>query len=142
MANVYTVQVEVDGPRNTIVKLDGILDTSDIATPVVLVNPALLCGIDNTLTQKAQTFRVMRMNYTVEDGIFLGLDWDAPTPTRLAQLAGRGQMEYRDFGGLVNPAPTGATGNITFYTTGYTSGKVSFTLVLELIKQQYLTKTN
>ena len=47
MANSVTSQIIIDGPRNTVVKVAGILDTSDLASTVV-ADPAVLVGIDNT----------------------------------------------------------------------------------------------
>ena len=45
MANAVTVQTLVDGPRNVILKVEGVLDTSN-ASAVELIDPATLSAID------------------------------------------------------------------------------------------------
>lgn len=133
MANSVTTQVIVDGPRNCIVKVEGVLDSSDYPI-TALIDPAVLAGMDNTGTQKAATFLIDRVTFNVEDGIEVRLYWDAPTPTRIEAMNGRGTAKYNFFGGLRNNA-TSPTGKISFSTEGWTMGMVkSFALVLELDK--------
>jgi hypothetical protein len=135
MANSVNVQVLQDGPRNCTVKVEGVLDTSDLASQV-LIDPAVLGGMDNTDTQKAATVAIQRLVFEVEDGLELRLAWDATTPVRIAQLTGRGTSKFEHFGGLVNNGGAGVTGKVLLSTEGWTTGKIlSFTVILELRKQ-------
>jgi hypothetical protein len=136
MANSVNIQTILDGPRNVVVKVEGLLDTSDLGS-TTLVDPALLTGMDNTLTVKAAKLRIMRMHYNVEDALEVRLVWDATTAVRVEALTGRGKMDFCDFGGLVNNAGAGVTGKLLLSTEGWSAGKLlSFTLVVELVKQQ------
>jgi len=136
MANDVTIQKIQDGPRNTTIKVQGKLDTSDL-TQQTLVDPATLDGIDNTGTLKAQGLLIKRIIYNVEDLLSVSLLWDATTPVRIEDLEGRGYMGFGDFGGLTNNGGAGVTGKILISTQGWSSGAVlSFSLVIELVKTQ------
>ena len=134
MANVTSIQTLVDGPRNVVIKYDGILDTSDVSS-TTLIDPASLSAIDvnNTLPTKV---RIDRVFFDVEDGLAVYLYWDATTPVRIAELAGRGKMNACKYGGLTNNAGAGKTGKVLVATQGWSSGTtLSFTLILECVKQ-------
>ena len=136
MANSVSTQILLDGPRNTVVKFEGVLDTSDLASTVI-VDPATLVGIDNTGNRKAAKFRIDDIQFNVEDGLSLNLFWDATTPVRVEELTGRGHMKYHTFGGLVSNAGAGVTGKITATTQGWVAAQIlSFSLVMKLVKTQ------
>ena len=132
MANAYTTQIIVDGPRNAIVKITGILDTS---------NQAQTLAVDlSTLTQgstqlKPSAVCIHYIDYSITDQLEVQLSWDATAQQVIMPLAGRGRMSFKDFGGLQNNAGAGKTGNINILTTGWTSGTQVFTVVLEMVKQ-------
>ena len=135
MANSVNTQIVQDGPRNVVIKVEGILDTSDLASTVI-VDPSVLAGMDNTGTIKALGLIVDRIQYSVEDLLELRLAWDATTPTRLVELDGRGTEKFERFGGLTNNSGAGRTGKILLSTQGWVAAAVlSFTLVLTLKKQ-------
>ena len=135
MANSVTTSIVVDGPRNCVIKVEGILDTSDLASQV-LVDPAALVGMDNTGLVKALGLIVNRIQYSVEDTLEVRLAWDATTPARLVELTGRGTEKYERFGGLTNNSGAGRTGKILISTEGFQLATFkSFTLILELKKQ-------
>jgi hypothetical protein len=135
MANSTTTQILIDGPRNMVVKYEGVLDTSDVSY-VAIIDPATASPMFHN-GDKASTFRVVKVTYSIEDGLSVNLFWDATTPVRIEELVGRGKMEYRNFGGLKNNAvgAAGFTGKIGASTQGW-SGVLSFSLVIELIKCQ------
>ena len=134
MANSTTTQILLDGPRNVVVKFEGVLDTSDLASTVVL-DPATLQGIDFSGKVKAKDLQIMEVQFVVEDLLSVNLFWDATTPVRIEEFVGRGRSKYRDFGGLINNAGAGVTGKITATTQGWTAGAVlSFSLVITCIK--------
>lgn len=134
--NVTSIQVLVDGPRNCVVKFEGILDTSDLSSTDV-VDPAARSAMTTNGT-KATTFRIKKITHNIEDGLAVNLFWDATTPVRIESLTGRGNAKYGEFGGLINNAgATGFTGKITATTQGWSaSSTLSFSVILELIKVQ------
>lgn len=135
MANSITTQLILDGPRNCILKVEGILDTSDLASQVIL-DPALVAGMDSTGAVKAQGFLIQRITYTVEDALECRLFWDATAPTRIEALTGRGIAKFERFHGLPNNSGAGRTGKILLSTEGWSAAKIlSFSLIIELIKQ-------
>ena len=136
MANTLTTQIILDGPRNTVVKVVGVLDTSDLASTVI-VDPATLAGIDNTGTLKAKKLKIVNVTHNVEDGLSVSMFWDATTPDRILDLVGRNELEFKRFAGLIDPTTVGSTGKITISTQGWAAAAVlSFSIVLELTKQQ------
>lgn len=133
MANSTTIQTLVDGPRNTILKLDGLLDTSDQGSTII-VDPATLSDY-NINGVKATKLRINKINFDVEDGLDVELFWDASSPVRIGNFVGRGKVDAWRYGGIVNNA-TSPTGKITLQTQGWSTGAIlSYTIVLELVKQ-------
>lgn len=131
MANSTTIQVLHDGPRNCILKFEGVLDTSDQALMIV-ADPALLGGMDSSLTRKATALKLARVEYNVEDGLSLNLFWDGGTPARIAELTGRGDLGCERIGSIPNNAGT-PNGKLTATTEGW-SGIKSFVAIIELTK--------
>jgi hypothetical protein len=133
MANSVTTQVILDGARNAIIKIEGVLDTSDLASTVI-ADVSQLTGIDNTLSRKAANFRVGRVSYDAEGALAVILSWDGTTPSRIGSFDGCDNVSYEAFGGLTNNA-VGPNGKITARTQGYAALTSStFILVIELIK--------
>lgn len=127
MANSVTIQTIVDGAANTIVKITGVLDTSNLTSTTVL-DPATLVPVPTQV-------RIDHVDYSISDQLELRLQWDATTPVDIMPLAGRGRMSFWNFGGLQNNAGAGKTGKILLSTVGYASGTQVFSLILELRKQ-------
>lgn len=134
MANSTTTQILLDGPRNVVVKFEGVLDSGDLASTTVL-DPSALQGIDFSGAVKAQNLRIEEIQYSIEDLLSVNLFWDATSPVRIEELVGRGKMKYWNFGGLVNNAGAGRTGKITATTQGASAGQIlSFSLIITCIK--------
>lgn len=135
MANVTSTQILEQGARNTVVKWTGLLDTSDEA-----YNVKLLPSTTGIVPVPSQ-WRLDYLWYSISDGIEIQLFWDATAPTLIAPLAGRGKMDFWNFGGLQNDAGAGKTGGIGFSATAlpgsaYTAGKpFTYSVTLELVKQ-------
>lgn len=136
MANIITIQTLIDGPRNAVIKVEGLLDTADFAAQVI-ADPAALIGMDNTGTVKASKLRIVRMQYNVKDPLSMLLQWDATTPVRVEQVTARGTLHFDEFNGLVNNAGAGVTGKILLSSAGWaaTTGGLPFSIVLDLVKQ-------
>ncbi len=127
MANSVLTQILLDGTRNAVMKVTGVLDTSDVSSTTI-VDPASFAPLP-------AGFRIDHIDYSVSDQLELVLSWDATAPVVIMPLAGRGKLSFSSFGGLQNNAGAGKTGKIFLATTGYTSGTQVFSLVLELVKQ-------
>lgn len=136
MANSVNTQLILDGPRNVVVKVEGILDTSDQAS-MTLVDPALLGYMDSQNQIKAKHLRLYTLHHNIEDGLEVRLAWDATAPVRIEQLTGRGKQCFRHFEGLPDPVAAGSTGKVLLSTEGWSAGKIlSFSVVAEFVKVQ------
>lgn len=216
MANLYSRQLIVDGPRNTVVKVAGVLDTSDIAATgnigasgfttavgskvitfvagalvpmvgqyltfsdgtttfpagtyvtsvdsatqvtvnnaakvlnaaaavtitgaaggMVIADPLELAGYDNTGLLKAAKLSLLKVVFTVEDGLEVRLAWDATVPLVFDYLTGRTKTDYNDISGLPNNAGAGVNGRVLLSTEGWAATKIySFTVTCYFKKQQ------
>ena len=145
MSNSTSIQILEDGAQRTVLKLEGVLDTSDISSTLV-VDHAAQSTVDPTGSGylKASSYRISKIIHNIEDGLSVNFFWDATTPVRIEELTGRAKVDYRDFGGLqlkgssgvANTAPAGATGKILYTTQGWSTGTVlSFSVILYLMKQ-------
>ena len=145
MANLTSIQILEDGASRTVLKLEGVLDTSDVSSTVV-VDPAAQSSVDPTGSNylKASSYCIDKIIHNIEDGISVNFFWDATAQVRIEELNGRGKADYRDFGGLqlkgadgtANTVPAGSTGKIKYTTEGWSVGKVlSFSVILYLTKQ-------
>ena len=145
MANSTSIQIMEDGAVRTVLKVEGVLDTSDVSS-TLLVDPAVRSSVDPTGSNylKASSYRISKIIHNIEDGLSFNLFWDATTPVRIEELTGRAKVDYRDFGGLQlkgsdgtpGVAPAGWTGKIYYSTEGYAVGKVlSYSVIIYLAKQ-------
>ena len=137
MANLTSIQILEDGPKHVVVKLEGVLDTSDVSS-TTLVDPATLSVIDpmgGNITLASQ-LRIDKIMYSIEDGLSVNLFWDATSPVRIEELVGRGKMDYFKYQPLYNNSGAGKTGKITYTTEGFVPGsKLSFSVYLAMVKQ-------
>jgi hypothetical protein len=132
MANSTNIQILIDGPRNAVVKITGILDTSNLALSTFVDLTTLTQGG----TAPAPTrVRVDHIDYSIGDQLEVQLFWDATTDVAMLPIAGRGKMSFWNFGGLQDNSGAGRTGNILIQTTGWASGTQVFSVILELVKQ-------
>ena len=130
MANSVGIQTTVDGPRNVIVKCTIYADTSDVSS-TTLLDPATLSATQPPTNQ----LRIDEVQYSVQDGWYVNLLWDASSAVHIVDLAGRGFFDLKAFGGWINNAGAGKTGKILVSTTGYSSGTMVATFTLHAIKQ-------
>ena len=132
MANSVTFQTLEEGPRNIIVKAAGVLDTSDYALNTFISMASSNEGGKGFVPTQV---RIDHIDYSISDQIEVQLWWDATSDVIILPLAGRGRMSFWNFGGLVNNAGTGKTGDVLIKTTGWTSGIQVFSVILECVKQ-------
>jgi hypothetical protein len=124
MADAVTTQTVVDGSRNAVVKLTNLSDGTG-ESAVLKVDVSALFGAPSTV-------KIEKIHYCVV-GMVATLLWDATTDVRIVDLAGDGCFDFSGFGGLINNAGAGITGDIRLTTTGHTAAD-SYTIVLELSK--------
>ena len=129
MANTVTTQTLLDGPRNLVILLTGVLDTS---------NEARTIKVDVSSYDPVPTkVRVDKIQYSIAGALQVLLDWDATTDVTFAVLSGQGEIEACKFGGLQNNAGAGVTGDIYLTTLGYSAGTVSYTVLRETTKVSF-----
>lgn len=132
MANSFTTQVIVDGPRNLIVKATAVLTTSDLAATqaVIPVNSMKL------YTNVPPFVRLDHIDYSISDQLTVQLFWGTASSTPgqiIMPLAGRGRMSFEYFKGIPNnQSPT--DGSIWVQTVGWTSGTQVLDLIFECEK--------
>lgn len=76
---------------------------------------------------------VEQMEWSMQGFTSVRLFWDHTTDDEIAVLSGSGFKDYREYGGLVDPASTGGTGDILLTTAGAASGATyDITITLRL----------
>ena len=133
MANVYDRQVVEEGPRNAVVKLTGVLDSTDASfVPVI----ALSDFTNNDKNLVLTGFRFNEVEYSISDPLGVTLSWMGTNPQTIVAIAGRGEICAEEHGGLLpDTSRAGYTGDIQLSTTGFVIGKIAnYTLILELVK--------
>lgn len=136
MANRFDSQVMEDGWRNAVVRITGVLDTSDAS-----LTPAIALGDftnNDVARQRFVGLRVDHIWHSIGDGLELQISWEALNPRLIMALAGRGRESFHTVGGL-QPTSTdpGYSGNINLTTTGWGSEEQTlqnFTVMLEMVK--------
>lgn len=135
MANSLDIQTILDGPRNAVVKVTGVLDTSNQAS-VKIYDPATLMIPPGSLAP-APLARLNYIDYSISDQLEVQLSWGlaggAGAGKILMPLAGRGRMNFDDWKGIPNDQAN-SDGTIWLVTTGWTSSTQIFTVILEMIK--------
>ena len=136
MANSVQIQTLVDSERNLVVKLVGLLDTSNVSL-TTLIDPALVAAVNASGLNSQQPTKVAikKVTYDVEDGLAVNLYWDATADVPIWRFVGRGFVMGEHIGFLQNNAGAGVTGKVLYDTDGYSSGSLSFSLLIECIKQ-------
>jgi hypothetical protein len=129
MANTVTTQTLLDGDRNLVILLTGVLDTS---------NEARTVKVDvSTLVPAPTRIRVDTIRHLISPGLVVVLDWDATTPVRFAALTGMDEVEACKFGGLQDNSGAGRTGDIYLTTLGWASGTLAYNIILEMTKTSF-----
>lgn len=109
MADTVSTQTLIDGQRDLVVKLTNLSDSTGES------------AVKKVDVASGTVLKLMRVYYSV-NGMVASLFWDADTDVRLLDLAGDGDHDFRDFGGIPNNAGAGVTGDVLLTTTGAASG--------------------
>lgn len=133
MANILDIQITEEGPRNAVIKLTGILDSSD-----VIENPAIALTdfVNNDQNLVLTGFRIDLIEWSMSQGMEVQLAWNGVRPQQIFPLAGRGRISAVNYGGFIpDSTRAGYNGNINLYTNGYVATTIqNFTIILELVK--------
>lgn len=124
MADAVASQTLVSGARNLVMKFTNVSDgTGESAVKKVDAS-------DNGSTAP----KIMRIHYATA-GMSVRILWDATTDVDAILIPADqgGCMDFTAFGGLINNAGTGVTGDILFTTIGHTAGDI-YSIVLEMAK--------
>jgi hypothetical protein len=144
MANAVQVQILQDGPRNTVAKFTGELDTSNEAYNVKLAPATYRTTYSLGPYGTPATWRIDFLEFAISDGIEVQLFWDATTPQVILPISGRGNKHFKNFGGIsgyLAQGLAGWTGGIGLSAVQlpgvtYTAGEpFVYTIVLDLVQQ-------
>lgn len=124
MADTVTSQTLVDGPKWCVMKFTNLSDGTG-ETGVLKVDVS-------ALTPAATTVSIEKIWYSIS-GMVVTLLWDATADVRIMDLSGYDDLDFSDFGGLINNAGAGVTGDILFTTSGATNGD-NYTIILKMRK--------
>jgi hypothetical protein len=151
MANAVQVQILQDGPRNTVAKFTGELDTA--ATNVLEAYNVKLAPLTYQTTYNLgpyvapATWRLDFIEFALSDQFQVTLYWDATTPQVIMPIAGRGNKHFKNFGGISGYTASSAAGwsggiglaaNLLPGATAPGSGTgdpLIYSIVLDLVKQ-------
>lgn len=124
MADTVTSQTIVDGPKTAVLKFTNSSDGTG-ESAVLKVDASALAGSPAKL-------KINQIWYNIA-GMSVNVLWDATSDVPAVILSGDGHSDYRCFGGLINNAGAGVTGDIRFTTIGHTAGD-TYTIILEVSK--------
>jgi hypothetical protein len=150
MANSVEVQILQDGPRNTVAKFIGTLDTA--STNVLEAYNVKLAPATYQTTYSLgpyfppATWRIDFIEFALSDGIEATLYWNATAPQPIIPFAGRGNKHFKNFGGDSGYNASGLTGwtggigfgvNLLPGATAPTTGSYAYvySVYLDLVKQ-------
>lgn len=129
MANTVDIQTLVDGPRNLVLKIylesDGAAGELSAQTIVDV----------STYSGAPSEVKIKRIQSDLT-GFSASLLWDATTNEEIVNLSeGEGERDYCKFGGLINNAGAGKTGDILLTTEGFAAAGDRGSIVLEMAKR-------
>jgi hypothetical protein len=116
MPDTVNSQVLLDGPRNYIIHLTNVSDSTG-ESAVVKIDISGLTLADGRVPSK---LTIDEIAYSIQGFTSVRLLWDADTDDEIAFLSGDGLKVFP--GGLVDPRSTGATGDVKLTTAGAVSG--------------------
>ncbi len=140
--NLLDIQITHEGERNAIVKLTGVLDSSNISETPAIALTDFLNRADERIGSLTG-FRVDLIEYVIANNLEVILEWQGTNPQQIYALAGRGRISSFNYGGFVpDKTRAGYNGNINLRTKNFVpavdgEGNLqvqNFTIVLELIK--------
>lgn len=134
--NQVVLQTLMDGPRNTVIKVDVTLDgaSGDVTNPYPIVIPLQLSSAGPDQGPHPRKVRVDILDWDVQDGLAVNLLWDGVGPASLWRMVGRSIEKAFHVGGLQNNAEQ-PNGNITMTTTSSQAVPLVATFKIHCVKQ-------
>ena len=137
MADVVTVQLVENGPRDVVVRFADVSDGTGLANYVLL--DATSSGPLGVVIQGQTLFpgthlKIRQIDYSLNN-MTAALYWQANTPYLIAALAGFDHLFFDNFGGLPNALTAGATGSLLLNLDANVAGQpASATLIIRCTK--------
>jgi Tfp pilus assembly protein PilN len=130
MADTVGFQILQDGPRNVVAKWTDVSDGTG-QTNFLALDVDTLSGFNGLIPDAV---RIERIDYSLE-GMSVKILWDATVPVLAWEITpdADNTLHFKQFGGLVNNAGAGKTGDILFTTIGASAGD-SYSIVLSMVK--------
>jgi len=118
MADTVDTIVVFNGTRKKTLRLTNVSDATG-ESAVVKADISTYTGPDGTAPTKVV---IEEIEWAIQGFTSVRLFWDHTTDDEIAVLTGVGSVSWKDFGGLVDPASSGGTGDIILTTAGAVSG--------------------
>lgn len=129
MANTVESEIYVDGSRNTVLKIHLESDGVEGELSGVVVVDA------SALTPATTDMKLMKIESQLS-GFTAELLWDATTPIHLMEIPDYDmESDFSAFGGIINKAGAGKTGDIKITTLGFTAAGDNGHIILYLKKK-------
>lgn len=131
MVATITNQILNDGERNLVVKVQISGDSAGDVTNRLIINVSDFAGY----TSEAFELKINRLKANLVS-FSAQLLWDADTNVKAYDIVGDRPVndDFSKYGGLINDAGSGKTGDILISTSGLASGDEG-TIVLEMKKR-------
>ena len=127
MADAVGIQKVFNGTKRAVYKLTNL---SDGTGESAVVKVDVCADYTDPHFGTPSEVSITRIKYDVKDMV-VELLWDATTDVVAAVLSGNGDIDAESYGGMVNNAGTGKTGDLLLTTLGAGSGS-SYNIELEL----------
>lgn len=130
MADAVTSQTLIDGTNRAVFKFTNISDGTG-ESAVVKIDVSALASFQGEPCTSVSIQKV----HVITAGMGLNMLWDATTDV-VAMTFGEADfvsLDFSGFGGIINNAGTGKTGDLLFTTVGAASGD-RYTVVIETLK--------
>lgn len=134
MANQVEKQIIEEGPRNAVVKVTGVLDTSDIN--LVSFISATDFSNNDAHGLRLVGFRLDAVIYSVGQVLDIILAWNGSVPQLIVPLARSGKIDATADGGFVpDQTKGGYDGSINISSKQFPAGTTQvFSLLIRLVK--------
>ena len=130
MADTVDVRPLFIGERKVAYRFTNVCDGTG-ESAVTKIDISTLTGPDG-VNAPARTV-IEQLEWSIQGFTSVRLFWDHTTNDEIAVLAGQGFKDYREYGGLLDPASAGDTGDILLTTAGNTAGSTyDITIVVRL----------
>lgn len=126
MADAVTSQTLLDNDRNVVMKFTNVSDGTG-ESAVLKVDVSTLVGAPTSV-------KITRI-IAAADGMAVNILWDATTdvPAFVVPSGANLDFDFGEFGGLINNAGAGVTGDIRFTTIGHTAND-TYSIILHMKK--------